>query len=178
MQINHHVSEIILTDRRKDKGFNYTQISIAEFQRMTQVCFTVLEEKKKETIGVVFEFSSMSPIAPFSLIHSQSKRGIVNLYASNIRLLLYQIQYLGYECVKKESYLTFHCSKRAGQRKKSPKGAVVSSGARGGMRVQRALGAVIACSTMPSWGVEPSAVTVETSLTELWKGRSHWTKKA
>lgn len=79
---------------------------------------------------------------------------------------------------KKEPYLTFHCSERAGQRKKSPEGAVVSSRARGGKRVQGALGTVISCGTVPGWGVEPSPVTVETSLAEQWKGRAHWTEKA
>lgn len=78
----------------------------------------------------------------------------------------------------KEQYLTFHCSKRAGQRERSPGGAEVSSGARGGVRVRRAPGTVISCCTMPGWDVETGPITVEPRLAGLRKGRAHRTIEA
>lgn len=181
MQINHRVFEIIPTDQKKDKGFNYTVKfplpNFKEWHKFASQCWRENETaKKKETTGVSFEVSSVSPIAPFTWNNSKRKRRIVNLYASYIQLLLYLITSLW--MWKGRNHLTFHCSERAGQRKKSSKGAVVSSRARGGKRVQGALGTVMSCGTVPGWGVEPSPVTVETSLTEQWKGRTHWTKKA
>lgn len=63
--------KIIPTDQRKDKVFDNTHFKFPLPNFKESLCHNVggkikLFAKKKETIGVSFEFSSMCPVAPFT----------------------------------------------------------------------------------------------------------------